>query len=255
MKNILLQTFILLSFFLANLKTFSQESYVVKGDIANVREEPNLKAKILGTISGGKVVEVTNTDNPEWFFISYYGNAGYISSTLLEKIEESIEYKAWKKKITKTGESPDCENISPQYDNNLNNRLLIHVGNNANVAVKLMTLFGECIRIVYINAGDDYSILNIPEGYYYLKIAYGKDWRQKIENGQCIGQFMIDPSYERGTEKLDYYKIKKPNIIEGNKIYENWELPSYELFLNIEYTKGDFNSFNSNKITEKEFNR
>jgi len=133
--------------------------------------------------------------------------------------------------------------------------LLIHVGNNTDVVVKLMNYSENCIRIAYIKSGDSYSMQNIPEGYYYLKIAYGKDFRKYTQDGQCIVKFMVNPTYERGTEKLDYYKVKGPNTVEGDYEYENWRLPSFELSLNIKYTKGNFNTFHSNKITETEFNR
>jgi fermentation-respiration switch protein FrsA (DUF1100 family) len=52
---------------------------------------------------------------------------------------------------------------------------------------------------------------NIPEGYYYLKIAYGKDYRKGIVNNQCQIQFTKDAVYEKGTETLDFNKVKKPN--------------------------------------------
>jgi hypothetical protein len=66
---------------------------------------------------------------------------------------------------------------------------------------------------------------------------------------------MRDPSYEKGSEILDFYIIKKPNTIEGDHEYRNWQIPSFELALNIEYTKKNFNSFHANKISETEFNK
>jgi uncharacterized protein YgiM (DUF1202 family) len=234
---------------------YSQESYVVNSKSINVREVPSPKAKILEIIANGEVVSVLNSDNPKWWLISYYGNKGYVSPKLLLPLEESNQYKDWHKEYANTGDKPACENISPQYDYNLKNRLLIHVGNNADVVIKLMDYSDNCIRIAYIKSGDDYCMRNIPEGYYYLKIAYGKDLRKYSENGQCIVKFMRDAIYKKGLGKLDFYKIKKPNTIDGNYEYQNWELPSYELTLNTEYNKGNFHNFHSTKISEFDFNK
>ena len=255
MKKIITKILFLLVLLISNYVTYSQESYVVKGKSVNVREKPNAKSKIIGRIAGGEIVSVVSTDNHDWWLISYYGNDGYVSSKLLMTLEKSNQYKNWKKVSANTGDNPECENISPKYDYNLKTKLIIHVGNYADVVVKLMSYSGNCIRIVYIKSGDDYTIENIPEGYYYLKLAYGKDYRQSIENGQCKVKFMRDATYKKGSEKLDFYKIKKQNTVEGDYEYENWEIPSYELSLNVKYTQGGFNSFSSNKISEGEFNR
>jgi hypothetical protein len=227
----------------------------------NVRTEPSIKANIIGKLEAGDVVSVINSDNTEWWKISFYGTEGYVAAKFLITLEKSEQYKDWEKESSSTGDKPECENISPEYDYNLKNKLLINVGNNTDVVVKLMKYSGDCIRIAYIKAGDNYSIQNIPEGYYYLKIAYGKDFRKYTKDGQCIVKFMRDASYEKGSEKLDFYKIKKPNTIEGDYEYENWEVPSFELSLNIEYTKNtkytsdSFHDFQSNKISESEFNK
>lgn len=235
--------------------SFSQTSYVVKGNSVNVRETPSLNGKIIGTLQGGEVVSVTNDENPEWYFISYYGTEGYIASKLLVRLEDSEQYKDWEKQYANTGDNPDCENISPTYDYELDNKLLIRVGNNADVVVKLMNYYDNCIRIAYIKSGDTYAIKNIPEGFYYLKIAYGKDFRKYTQDGKCIVKFMVDATYKRGSEKLDFYKIKGPNTYEGNYEVEHWQVPSYQLELNTTFTKGSFNTFKSNKITETDFNK
>lgn len=255
MKNSLNKLLATLTIVLISNFAFAQTSYVVKGNSVNMRETPSLQGRILAKIIGGETVSVTNTDNSEWYYASWYGNKGYISSQLLIRLEDSEQYKDWEKQDASTGDNPECENISPTYDNDLDNKLLIHVGNNADAVVKLMNYTGDCIRIAYIKSGDSYSMKNIPEGFYYLKIAYGKDFRKYTQNGNCIVKFMIDPIYKRGSEKLDYYKVKRPNTIEGDYEVEHWQLPSYELDLNTEFTKGSFNTFRSNKITEVDFNK
>lgn len=252
------KTFFTLFFLLlliSSINAHAQDSYVVNTPNLNVRTEPNSKAEIIGKLFFGDVVSVINSDNFEWWKISYYGTEGYVAAKFLITLEESEKYKDWSKESASTGDKPECENIIPQYDNSLDNELLVHVGNNTDVVVKLMTYYGNCIRIVYIKAGDSYSIKNIPEGQYYLKIAYGSDFRKFTQDGQCIVKFMRDPSYEKGVETLDFYKIRKPNTVEGDYEYKNWEIPSFELSLNVVYTKNSFKSFHSNKISETEFNK
>jgi uncharacterized protein YgiM (DUF1202 family) len=260
MKYVVINLFCLITLVVSN-KVFSQDSYIVKSSILNIRSEPNTNSEILWKLTSGDVVSLINNDNPNWWKISYYGAVGYVYAKFLIAIEKSEQYKDWEKESPSTGDKPECENISHEYNYNIKNKLLIRVGNNTDVVVKLMKFSGDCIRIAYIKAGDNYSIQNIPEGYYYLKIAYGKDFRKYTKDGQCIVKFMRDASYEKGSETLDFFKIKKQNTIEGNIEYENWDVPSFELSLNIEYTKNTkytserFHDFKSNKISESEFNK
>ena len=256
MKRITIPLLIFLSLTVTSVLVKGQETYVVNATNLNVRETPSLKAAVLGQLTKGAVVSVIDSDNPTWWKISYYGTEGYVSASLLIKIEDVPEYKDWEKESATTGDKPECENIIPKYDNDLDNELLIHVGNTTDAVVKLMSYYGPAIRIAYIKAGDSYSMKNIPEGTYYLKIAYGKDFRKYTSNGMCVVKFLVDPSYKEGSSTLDYRKVKKPNTIEDGKEYENWSLPSFELSLNVEYGKDDgFNSLKSNKISEDQFNK
>lgn len=125
------------------------------------------------------------------------------------------------------------------------NKLIITVGNNASVAVKLINIENEqCIRYVYINSNTTYSIRNIPEGRYYLKIAYGENW--SIMDGQpnCTGRFTKNTLFEKGDEILDY------NIISSENGYQ---VPSFSLKLDVIISNEKMNTFNTDKISESEF--
>jgi hypothetical protein len=102
-----------------------------------------------------------------------------------------------------------------------------------------------CIRYVFINSGSVYKICNIPEGLYYLKIAYGKEWYSKIENDQCIGKFIRNPLYEKGEEILDF---KLQNTTNG------YSVSSYQLQLDVD-ASSSFNKFNTSVISEENFNQ
>jgi len=256
MKKNIYTLLVFFSFALASIRVDAQETYMVNATNLNVRESPSINGKLLGQLSKGTIVSVVDTSNRTWWQISFYGTEGYVSASLLIKIEDVEEYKDWKKESANTGDNPECENIIPKYDYEMDNELLIHVGNTADAIVKLMSYSGSCIRIAYIKAGDSYSMKNIPEGTYYLRIAYGKDFRKNISNGQCIVKFLVDPSYKEGSSTLDYRKVKKPNTYINGHEYENWTLPSFELSLNVEYGNDDgFNTLKSSKISEDQFNK
>jgi len=143
------------------------------------------------------------------------------------------------------GEIAGCNNIKNRYNRELNNKLLITVGSNASVAVKLINFITDkCIRYVFINKNSTYSIKNIPEGKYYLKIAYGDDWSIMGGQSNCIGRFTRNSIFEKGQDILDY------NIVHEGRRYQ---IPSFSLKLNIDTTGINNNTFNTNKINENDF--
>ena len=236
---------------------YAQESYVVNSKTINVRKEASIKSETLGTIPQGEIVTVINSENPDWWLITYYGNEGYVSSKLLITLENSTKYSSYKKVEATTGDNFNCDNIQPQYDTSIDNELIIRVGNNSDAVVKLMTYSDVCIRISYIKGGDSYTMKNIPLGDYYLKIAYGKDFRKSTNDNQCIVKFLRDPVYKKGEKNLKFEKTRKENKVIGGKEYSNYDISYFELTLNNEFEKGisKGKTFNSKKITEKDFNQ
>ena len=255
MKNNLLQLLITLMILLSSKMLLAQTTYVINDTNVSVRDKPTLKGKILGTIPIGETVIVTDKNNLEWYYISYFGNEGYILSKYLLKLEDAEKYKDWEKQHASTGDNPACDNISPQYNYDIDNELLIKVGNKSDAVVKLMNSADNCIRIAFIQAGDRFSMKHIPEGIYYLKIAYGKDFRKYTSNGKCIVKFMVDAVYKKSSQNLNYYKSKQPTTIEGDYEVSHWNIPSFDLELNVEYTKDSFKTFQASKTTELDFNR
>lgn len=164
-------------------------------------------------------------------------------------------YRDWNKIDLKTGSRPDCFNFEPKYDYDLDNRLSVKVGSNTDVVIKIIDLESNlCIRYVYIRSNSTFDIRNIPQGKYYLKIAYGSDWRQKVENGECKGKFVKNALYKRGEEILDFNKKFKGVTNDGEYEYTNYEIPSFSLSLDVISSAFDSNNFDTNVITEEEFN-
>lgn len=227
------------------------ESYIVTANSLNFRNKPTNTSSIVTTLKIGDKVELINTENVDWWFVKYGLTEGYVFSRYLEV----DKFGEWLKVDYRSGSTPDCENVSPKYDYDLDNYLRIVVGSKKDVVVKLMKIgsFGdECIRVVYVRNGDTYSIKNIPESRYYLKIAYGSDYRKKIVNDQCYVKFMRNALYEKGIEILDFRKTQEANDIIDDKVYKNWSIPSYELSLDIIERDIAIPTFRSNEISESE---
>ena len=162
---------------------------------------------------------------------------------------------SWSEVMYATGASPICFNYTPKYKRSIDNYLRIVVGSGTDVVIKVMEMTTEkCIRYVFIRSGTTHSIKNIPEGLYYLKIAYGRRWVEKVENGECLGRFASNPLYEKGEEILDYHITRTGRTRRGDDVYENLSIPSFEVQLDVTST-GLMNSFDTDKISEASFNQ
>ena len=163
----------------------------------------------------------------------------------------SEKYRDWDTTEYETGETPECLNIVPEFDYSLDNYLKVNnVGSNTEAVVKLIKIDnpnGEELtyRSAYIQNGDNHYMRNVPAGKYYLKIAYGTDWRETTENGNCLGRFIQNPQYEKGGDIVDFTPIKTVN---------GMDLPSYELSLDVS-NSGNNNSLETEPVSEKEFNQ
>lgn len=153
----------------------------------------------------------------------------------------------WSATIITNGQMNNCYNFIPQKSD-IDNYLDIYVGSSTDVAVKIMNLStGICVRYVYVNSNTSYRVRNIPQGFYYLKIAYGKEWYSKIENGQCTGRFLRSPLYEKGEDILDYN-------MKYDYLNEQYNVPSYSVKLDV-ISSNRQNEFETSTITEDEFNK
>lgn len=166
---------------------------------------------------------------------------------ILEKRKkDSLLQAGWTEAEMENGSMPSCYNFKPKQNKSIDNYLEIHVGGGTDVVVKLINIETEkAIRYVFINSSSTYKIEHIPQGRYYLKIAYGKSWISKVENNQCVGRFINSPMYEKGEDILDYNFIKTP---------DGHQVPSFQLSLDV-ISSNLTNSFESQNISENEFNQ
>ena len=245
MKHLLFLFFVV--FIVKTSHSQNNEEYVVNGAQLNVRNQPNKEGSILHTLHKGDLVNLIEKTTDSWWFVRFSQGEGYVFSDYLMKTanKKPVEtYADWDKKSYLTGETPECENVIPEYDNKIDNYLKVKVDYSTDVVIKLMKIPDSiCIRMVYIRGGETFYINHIPEGKYYLKMAYGEDWRQKIKDEKCVGKFVKKPLYEKGEDILDYYLVKKSN---------GTDIPLYELSLGVIWAE---NEFESHGITESEFNK
>lgn len=163
----------------------------------------------------------------------------------IQQKKDQLISEGWEENSVENGQLPVCYNFQPKKGK-IKNRLEVTVGGGTDVAIKIMNSSTEkCVRYVFINSGSTLKIRNIPEGKYYLKIAYGKNWFSKVENGQCVGKFIRNALYEKGTDIMDF-NLK---YTEGG-----YSIPSFQLDLDVIASDIE-NSFNSNNISENEFNQ
>lgn len=223
--------------------TAQSEKYTVVSNLLNVRSGPGTEFKVEYRLPLETEVEVLQKSKSGWWLIEFSGLKGYVFAKYLKP----DKYADWEKKTYNSGSTPDCENVIPEYDYDLENHLKVEVGSHTDVVIKMMrkTSFGDkCIRVVYVNTGDTYYMKNIPEGLYYLKIAYGKDYRQGVVDGKCYIKFVDNAIYEKGKDILDFNVIRTSR---GTKV------PYFELFLDV-VTTTNANQFKTGNISEAEFN-
>ena len=162
-------------------------------------------------------------------FISLLYVACTKTNLIDERIPESLNVIPWKATNYKTGDIPKYLEVDPKYDYNLDNFLNINNSNTTTDAVvKLIKIHPNyeetTTRIAFLEANQTYKMKNIPAGKYYLKIAYGNEWKEYSNSDLSLGRFQINPQYEKGEDIIDFTPIKLSSGI---------DVPSYELTLSV----------------------
>jgi curved DNA-binding protein CbpA len=185
-----------------------------------------------------------NGDLTSTFDNSNEGNNNLSNSNSFEATKSKLIAEGWEEDNFSNGQLPSCYNFKPKKSK-IDNYIEVNVGSGTDVVIKVINYNTDvCIRYVYINSGTTYKIRNLPEGVYFLKIAYGKNWFSKVENGKCVGKFISNPLYKKGENLMDFHL----------KHHENgYSIPSFRLSLDVVETP-DADKFSSNSISENEFN-
>lgn len=160
---------------------------------------------------------------------------------LTEKQEKLIAEGWYIPKTDISGELPSEYGVKPKYGQQ-DNYFDIEIGKGCDVAIKIVdATTDKCIRYVFVPENTSVNIQMIPQGKYYLKLAYGKDWMECVnDDGSIIGKFTKNVSYDKSVDIFDFGKKNGDSIV--------------NFLLNINVVDNVLeNNFNTVEISEEEF--
>lgn len=163
-------------------------------------------------------------------------------STELSLSQEQLINDGWYiPKTVPEGELPKEYGIKSKFGQQ-DNYFDIEIGNGCDVAVKIVDASTDkCIRYVLVPENTSINIQMIPQGKYYLKLAYGKDWLEYAnDDGTITGKFTKSVSYDKSVDVFDFGKKNSSNIV------------SYVLHINVVNSQLR-NNFGTVEITEDDF--
>jgi hypothetical protein len=172
-----------------------------------------------------------------------------------DSINYYLKYADWDQKEYKTGVTPECYSCKSRIDFEVNNSLNIVNNTSGDVVFKLIRSNGnKCIRYIYIRKDETFEMKYIPLGTYYYKVGYGTDWRQKYENGKCVGKFIGNPTYKNSSKDDEFFVFDKQyedRTEADGRSYRQYSFNGYNLTLSMIYTRTKDYSTN---ISEEDFN-
>ncbi|MBS5527380.1 MAG: hypothetical protein KHX42_04400 [Prevotella sp.] len=119
----------------------------------------------------------------------------------------------WSFDTPKGGELCEEYGVKPVYGIQ-DNYFDIRIGDGFSVAIKIVNAeTDKCIRYVFVPENETITISQIPQGRYYLKLAYGKDWMEFVDNGNTKGKFTRNPFYEKSASSYDFGKKNSQGLI------------------------------------------
>ncbi len=117
----------------------------------------------------------------------------------------------------------------------------ITMGKGYNVAIKIMdAATDKCIRYAIVKENSTTTLTQIPQGRYYLKLAYGRDWMEFETDSITIGKFTRNAFYERSRQIYDFGKKNSQEEV------------NFDLRINVKDAAG-MNNFETAPISEEDF--
>jgi curved DNA-binding protein CbpA len=140
--------------------------------------------------------------------------SGYnIKNNITNNYSEPSENITYKETKYKTGDSPYASYFGyggkkGQFDKNSLSKLTIINHSSKEAVVLLEKTNGFVVRNVYISNNSQFTLTNIPEGYYRIKVMYGNSWNSEKNNGSNFpkGGFMKNVSFSKSKDNdlFDY---------------------------------------------------
>ena len=121
-------------------------------------------------------------------------------------LQENLIKEGWEFESPQGGELGDEYGVKPIYGVH-DNYFDITIGEGCSVAIKIMDVTsGKCIRYVYVPENETVTVTEIPQGQYFLKLAYGKDWMIHNADSVTYGKFTKKAFFEKSTESYNFGK-------------------------------------------------
>ncbi len=127
-------------------------------------------------------------------------------------LDETGTFSKYKGNFLKNGTSPyDSYFGKGIYNKSHQNWIQIETDKNYDAVVCLVNYYsGKTIRNEYIRAGSSFQMTNVPNGTYYIKEFFGKDWNpnKKFKNGSIKGGFETDFHFSESSSSNDVFKLQ-----------------------------------------------
>lgn len=155
-------------------------------------------------------------------------------------VQEQLLSQGWNFVDRSGGEIGKDYGITPRYGMQ-DNYFDIQVGDGYDVVLKIVDInTDQTVRCVYVPQNKTVTINQIPQGRYYIKLAFGQAWMERESDGLKIGKFTQNVLYERSCSAYDF----------GKK--NSREMVNYILQLNVVNGRME-NNFRTEEISEEEF--
>lgn len=155
-------------------------------------------------------------------------------------MQENLKLQGWDFYNPDGGQFEESMGVKPIYGLQ-DNYFDIAVGQGFSVAIKIVSLEEhKCIRYVFVPEGQTVTVNEIPQGKYYLKLAYGNDWMIKNEGNHTLGRFSKNAFYAKSTNIFDFGMKNSTRIV------------NYKLEINVVNGSAK-NNFQTVVINETEF--
>lgn len=156
------------------------------------------------------------------------------------KYQEQLMREGWTLANLSDSELGEEYGINPVYGIQ-DNYFDITMGEGYNIVVKIVDAEkNKCVRCIVVHENSTTTINQIPQGRFYLKIAYGKDWMELRTSTLIIGKFTRNVFYERSRQIYDFGKKNSREEV------------NYELKINVK-NETSMNNFETTPISEEEY--
>ncbi len=156
--------------------------------------------------------------------------------------QEQLMREGWTFQDISDSELGEEYGIKPVYGIQ-DNYFDITMGEGYCIAVKIVDAQTDrCIRYAIVPENSETTVTQIPQGRYYLKLAYGKDWMVLQTDSVKIGKFTRNAFYEKSRQVYDFGKKNSAQEV------------NYNLRINVREAAG-MNNFETAPISEEEFLR